>query len=516
MERKIDSNEFRKDLKDSVLGILNIKTYDSLIGYIGSEAKVTTLLGKLNSMITHSSKEEQDAKRKLDTIREKKEMTEMSVDQLKIDKKEQQRKIEETKNEQQKIQENAANLNERVTCEYAIAKIDEEIKGISKDLMRIGFNALYKKELIKVRKKYNEFVNQQEDIPKFYQFLHADTLHDILDKGICICGEPVEEGSVHEAHLKSLFKYALPNSYAQNLSFIESDIFNNTSDLTQDKINMTNLISRLDECTLEKRSWVSKLEKVELEIKVYEETIGETSQVNIENRREKLAEISKKLAVEEENLNRYLAMEKYSIAEVRPIIDKRESNRKIQHAIDELNGLLIRLIKEKEELETKGREILTKNFNENLSLVMSGNFSTDINEDYYITVTDLDRNRDITSVLSTGQNVIVSISFIRALIDTASEISKEYNKEEKYGVIMDAALSNLDEKHIRNVNKYNLNNFEQLIFISVRRLLRNEMYDSIKDNIGKVYEFVKAPKNVIINKLDENKIYDFIHEMVEE
>ena len=81
---------------------------------------------------------------------------------------------------------------------------------------------------------------------------------------------------------------------------------------------------------------------------------------------------------------------------------------------------------------------------------------------------------------------------------------------------MDAALSNLDEKHIRNVNKYNLNNFELLIFISVRRLLRNEMYDSIKDNIGKVYEFVKAPKNVIINKLDENKIYDFIHEMVEE
>lgn len=147
-------------------------------------------------------------------------------------------------------------------------------------------------------------------------------------------------------------------------------------------------------------------------------------------------------------------------------------------------------------------------------MVISGNYRTSIKEDYYIEVIDNDKNIDSTSVLSTGQSVVVSISFIRALIDTASELSKEYSKGESYAVIMDAALSNLDEKHIQNVSKYNLNNFDQLIFISFKRQLRNEMYDSIKDNVGVVYEFIKETNEVVINKIEKDEIEEFIHKTV--
>ena len=42
------------------------------------------------------------------------------------------------------------------------------------------------------------------------------------------------------------------------------------------------------------------------------------------------------------------------------------------------------------------------------------------------------------------------LSFINALIHTAKELSATINKNEKYGVVMDAAMSNLDEMHIEN------------------------------------------------------------------
>src|SRR5690606_13371431 len=95
---------------------------------------------------------------------------------------------------------------------------------------------------------------------------------------------------------------------------------------------------------------------------------------------------------------------------------------------------------------------------------------------------------------------------------TAKELSATINKNEKYGVVMDAAMSNLDEMHIEKLCRYNINNLDQIIFLSFKRQLRDEMYISIKHNIGKAYFISKHPKGYIENEeMSLNRLDQFIH-----
>ena len=516
MERRIDSNEFRTDLKDSVLGILNIKTYDTLIQQLGSVTKKSTLLGRLQDRISHSSIEQITEANRLKMIQEKNESDELEISNLKEELKNQRSRLRDAKNNQERIINNKELLEQRDRLEIEERACLDKVSNTSRDMMHIGFQALYKKELIKVRKLYEEFIQSQKDDKNFYQFLHIETLKEILHRGQCICGSKIMSDSSHEDHIRKLFDSALPNSSAQNLSFISSDIFYNSSDLNEDKKKMLSFNSHLNELAEEQRAIESKITKLNIEIKDNEAILGETSQINIEARQERIEQINKHLGFLERQLVDGKNAEKKQLNKVKPMLEQDDNNKKVNYAISSIQRMLENITEEKTNLEEKARLILSKHFNENLSLVMSGSYRTSIKADYYIEVIDQDKDKVSTSVLSTGQSVVVSISFIRALIDTASELSKEYSKGESYAVIMDAALSNLDEKHIRNVSKYNLNNFDQLIFISFKRQLRNEMYDSIKDNVGIVYEFIKEPDEVIINRIPENEIEQFIHKTVNE
>ena len=119
--------------------------------------------------------------------------------------------------------------------------------------------------------------------------------------------------------------------------------------------------------------------------------------------------------------------------------------------------------------DNQAREMLSKNFDKILNKTIHGNYKAEINNKYQVKIIDSNTNKDVTISLSTGQNVVVLLSFINALIHTAKELSATINKNEKYGVVMDAAMSNLDEMHIEKLCRYNINNLDQIIFLSFKK-----------------------------------------------
>jgi len=120
-------------------------------------------------------------------------------------------------------------------------------------------------------------------------------------------------------------------------------------------------------------------------------------------------------------------------------------------------------------------------------------------DDYSIEIRNIETGKDETAVLSTGQRVVVSISFINALIQTAKELSPKIDESERYGVLMDAALSNLDDLHIDRMCKVSLNSFDQLLFLSFKKTLKGELFDGIEQRVGNVF-------NITLDKLGNAKI----------
>ncbi|MFA7376770.1 MAG: hypothetical protein WCZ13_04615, partial [Acholeplasmataceae bacterium] len=140
------------------------------------------------------------------------------------------------------------------------------------------------------------------------------------------------------------------------------------------------------------------------------------------------------------------------------------------------------------------------------------NYSVEIDAKYHVKIIDNDTNKDVTNALNTGHNIVISLSFINALIETAKDMSGTINSKEKYGVIMDAALSNLDEKHIYKLCKNTLSNLDQLIFLSFKRQLRDEMFHGIYDNIGLSYKMDKTKNGeVYIETIENEALSEYIH-----
>ena len=193
------------------------------------------------------------------------------------------------------------------------------------------------------------------------------------------------------------------------------------------------------------------------------------------------------------------------------IYQENDYNKRINEVIQDINEIKIRLEEKRNEKDKIARQVLAEKYNETLSRTLQGDYQIEISPKYHISIYDIKAKRDVTAVLSTGQNVVVSLSFLSALIQTAKSLSENIQSNEKYGVIMDAAMSNLDENHIERTSRLNLLNMDQLIFMSFKRQLRDEMYSAIKDNVGKAYEIKKDDSgNRLSRQINLEELGDFI------
>lgn len=515
MERAVSSPEFKEDLKESILGILDIKKFDSLIYYLGTEHKVSTVIGKLQAKITHSSIEERTEKRKYDLLLGKIESEETEIKRLEKDIESIEIKLQQFRSSQKERTSDLKNVTRAETLELEINYLKEQEKAKSKELVQKGLRAILSKQLMKTKDPFDEFINKTVEDEEFYQYLHEETLRQILYRKRCICGSSVLPNSIEEEAINNMFKNALPMANAQYLSYIRSDIFGNISSYPEQIRAIKKLKEEINLIKVAIQKYLSEMKMLSKEIIKNEKKDGHSTQEEYEELVKKKEDMITEKATNETNLETTKRLFRIQENIMKPMWEVNESNKVILRAVDTLKKIREILIQLRDEKDSNARMVLSSHFNSEIKEVMSGNYETKINKDYSIKIFDKDKQKDVTEILSTGQSVVISVSFIKSLILTAQELSKEYSRENQYGVIMDAALSNLDENHIMKISSSNLNQLDQLIFLSFRRQLRDEMYLSIKDNIGKSYVLSQGEEGIESQLLMKEELDEYIHRKVE-
>jgi len=515
MERSISDREFSKELKNSILGILGIHKYDKLINVIGSYGKITSVMGQLNSMKkndTQEAKETRNAVNKFYTDKEALSNEMQDIDNKLEDIK---KKIDITQDQQTKIEQIRDLSLKRNKILNQIETLEREIEDSAKSYIKDSKEAIIYKSLLRHHTKFNNFLSKNQTTHKFFDNLHVDTINDVQNRKICICGRPVDEHSDEYNHLESLKESSLPISTSLymtqiNEKFKKAIEYSNLKEHLDKKYNLLKLKKKEKEDNeISKNVLEDKISKIE-------KSLGITSQSEIEA----LMEARDKLNNRKGQIQDRIGLIDNKLDSLKKKIDRYESedkqNQKINEVIKIVESINEKLKTDKDAKDKIARETLSKHFNHSLSEVMSGKFVVDISPEYNIKITDLIVNKDVTTALSTGQNVVVSLSFINALIKTARDMSAQINNNEKYGVLMDAALSNLDETHIERLCRINLNQMDQLVFLSFKRQLRNEMFNGIRSQIGKAYHLTKSDadgvkyREIAINELD-----NYIHQIEE-
>ncbi|WP_026391749.1 AAA family ATPase [Haploplasma modicum] len=511
MERNITDRAFKSDLKESILGILDIKKYDELIDLLGTKGKSSTVIGKLygrrqgatdqDNKIINENKQLEIAKQNLIS-----KISEID-DQISVQKK----IIDSSRVMQSKIEE-IKKLNDRLkNLEKDYDEKKERIDELSEDYISKSLSVYINKILNSVYTSYNDFANKDFESKVRYRNLHIDTIEDILSSGICLCGEEISVNHLKRHKIESLKSSALPFETAHNLSEIQQ-MFNRAKEFNDMFVKQSDMHNKISGEKYELEQINGEIKNLEINIKRLETEHNINYSSEIDKASDKMMDLRESRGEQKRVLDSVEDKLRKQDRKLLEINQNNIQNKKIMRVIEVLEKVIEITEKTRDEKNKQACETLGKHFQETLSKVMQGKYRTEIDEFYNIKIFDINEN-DVTSVLSTGQNVVVSISLISALIETAKELSNDIDKDSKYGIIMDAALSNLDSTHINRLSKHSLNNMEQLIFLSFKKQLKNELIASIGDNVGKAYElYLNEEGSVDYNEIELVNLSTYINE----
>lgn len=512
IEKRIESNDYRKDLKESILGILDLKKIDYLIKLIGTLNRSRSVLGSLNSSISISTKEENDLKKIHSTLSKQLEDERDKLKQIVVEIKEKKKEIEKYRDIQKEIEQYKNDINNLERLESEVTSYNKDLDNFGEKYLMLSGKAILSKLLLSQKNNYEKFIQKSDNNKRFFQQVHIDTLKEIIKRQECLCGATVNENTDEFKRIEELFETALPLESAHHLNKI-ADTFKRVLSFQEQLEELKNIREQISKTKLKRRETENSANLLKEKIKRKEDELGNNSQVNIELLQEEENQLYVQQGETEKEIETTERLFKKKDNEYRTVLLKSVKNRKIREAIEGLEEIKLVLQEEQKRKDQHARSVLSEVYNRNFSKVIVGDYKIEIDNDYNLNITDLTSSKNVTEVMSTGQSVIVTMSFIKSLIETATIISRQVEENESYGVIMDAALSNVDETHINNLCQNNLNSLNQVIFLSFKRQLRNEMYEGIKDNIGKAYYLDREDNSIISEELDLTRLKEFIHKV---
>ena len=349
--------------------------------------------------------------------------------------------------------------------------------------------AIFSEELID---KAVKLLEDEGNIDKGIPGLEASAVEYFLEKKECICGHKLEEGSEEYIKLKELIKYLPPNNLGSEIAQFNdrSDSVKDTSRKTYDSIaiqrkTLNNLLKDYDETYNKLKNLNEEIQNFDDVSKIKAEERNYAEQIDMMNQqigtcRTLLEQAEKDLAAVEKDKSNYT------------VTDNR--NKKIVECKWHVDALINRIEMYCNTKETEKRSQLQDAINSIYKEIFDIGISIELDENYNITQTALDKVDLDEFQNSTSQDAIMAFSFIGGIIKLARDKMFANNDEddisdsEPYPLVMDAPSSSFDIERIEKFCQIMPKIAEQVIFF-IKDTDGLYVKEYLKDSIGKEYEF---------------------------
>jgi DNA sulfur modification protein DndD len=364
-------------------------------------------------------------------------------------------------------EETAAAQHRREQLDSVIDGLKTRIEKDKKDLVTIfsrnGFVFFSMPLLKRVIEKLDKASDKTESVPE----MTATSIDYILERGFCICGTCISEGSAAEKHLLAEKAKQPPESIGslvrryreQAMDYLSSsDNYYSSieSKFADIRSNQRELGFRIDERVAldESLKGAKDVATLEAEYKKAENKVRE-----LDRKRNQLSESIG--ACKKDIANYEKALESYGKAN--------EKNAKISLNIDYAHATFDWVSEAYRTRESTVRSKLEQKVNSNFVRMYHGTRNITIDEKYRV------KYIDVTTEESDGLKAVKSFAFISGLVDLAkvalsSDKSREANiGPQYYPLVMDAPFSNVDETHIRNICQILPQSAEQVIIAVMKK-----------------------------------------------
>lgn len=488
----------KKDLKESVKGLLGISVLENAIAHIGTRHRSGTVLWKINQEISQKSTDElKELNHKQEEHEKNINKKEKEIKQLTDEENKYINFIEKDETTLKNMEETVKLQEQRDTLKKYLDKIEKNYENEKKSISStIGINPVnfFATPLINT---VLEELKQSDFEEKGIRDMNANSIEDIINRGVCVCGTKIDKDTEPYNELIDTLKYLPPQSISTQIKqFISMlEVTKNSSKTHYNSV-------------LEKHTKILEVEQdianVDDEYRKVSDRIIETVDGrSIEERIKKNKSHLKSLQTQLIHLNRDIEDLKEHIKKTQirynDLLAQNERNQEkitlLKYGDEVLNWLTNDLNKRQSEIKEELKDKVSYYFQK----IYHGNRFVEIDESYNVTLTS-GEGKHITDE-SAGLETVKNFSFITGLVDLAkNKLMEEVDLSNEYPLVLDAPFSNVDESHVVNISKVLPTVARQLILIVMAKDW-NYAEESLNYRVGKRYVLEKISEtNTIIKE----------------
>ena len=371
----------------------------------------------------------------------------------------------------------------------------EELKKTRENLKKVISARGYTVLLSETTANFREIFTDLKQKGELTAGISREFVNDLLNTGRCICGADLREGTHTHFHVKNLMRKS-------GSSTVEETAIRMSAQVDEIDKQAVAFWEEADREQVRIQQLRENLNQVELELATIQEQLRKDPNEEISSLQKRLDEIEAKI----DDLNREQGANQQEVSHLKTAIDalikqisKQKQNEEkqslAQRRINATQDAIDRLSEVKNRQENQFRLQLEQRVQEIFSDISFTPYVPKISEKYELSLVENTTGFEAPVAASTGENQILSLSFIASIIDKVRDWSEKRKMmmvpdSSTFPIVMDSPFGSLDANSRRHIARTIPKLANQLVVLVTKTQWRVEVEEEIADKIGKEYVLV--------------------------
>lgn len=374
-------------------------------------------------------------------------------------------------------------------------QLKQENAVLKKVISTLGY-AVFLPEIAAEFRSIIEDLREKGELPAG---IKQQFVKDLLEQGKCICGAELKEGT-------NAYKLVQAWMEKAGMADIEEAAFQMNAQVNEINNKIIQFREEVERASTNIKQWREEISQIETELDDIKKKLRSYPDEDIQQLQKRLDEIEQKInelhrekGANEQKINNLSA----EIEDLSKQIDRQKMNEQrqalAQRRIAAAQKAIDCLMEVKARLDKQFRWQLEKRVQEIFSQISFTPYIPKLSEKYELTLVENTSGREEIVAASTGENQILSLSFIGGVIDSVREWSKKNKlmgpETSTFPIVMDSPFGSLDEIYRRQIARIIPKLANQLVVLVTKTQWRGEVEEEMMKYIGREYVLVyNSPK----------------------
>ncbi|MDJ0736870.1 MAG: AAA family ATPase [Nostocaceae cyanobacterium] len=380
----------------------------------------------------------------------------------------------------------------RQDLEQQKASSQQEFKKTRELLNKIISARGYTVLLSKITANYREIIQDLKQRGELNSGVSKEFIQDILKSQRCICGAELCEGSKSHENVSKILDKA-------GSSVVEETAIRMSAQVDEIDKQAGEFWKEVDSQQVKINQLRQDISQIETELDVIQERLRQDANEEISSLQKRLDKIEEKiteLTLDKGRNEQQIETLKVQIGELNKQITKQKLNEQrqalAQRRITATQDSIERFTEVKLRQEKQFRLQLENRVQEIFREISFTPYVPKISDKYELTLVESTTGIEASVAASTGENQILSLSFIASIIDRVKEWNARHNmlmvpESSTFPIVMDSPFGSLDAQYRRQIAKIVPQLANQLVVLVTKTQWRGEVEEEISARIGKEY-----------------------------